>query len=116
VKNVSLYLGDWYNALPKHHYHVIVSNPPYIAQQDAHLNDLQFEPQTALTAGADGLNDIRKIVTQAKNHLAKNGTLVIEHGFDQANAVATIFRNSGFHDIQNHRDLSDIPRFVTGVI
>lgn len=116
AKNVSLYRSDWCQGLPKNNYDIIVSNPPYIAHQDPHLSALQFEPQTALVSGADGLNDIRKIAMSAKNYLAKQGTLVIEHGFDQADAVVAIFKNAGFQEIKNHRDLADIPRFVTGIL
>ncbi|EKD77827.1 MAG: peptide release factor-glutamine N5-methyltransferase [uncultured bacterium] len=114
IKNISLYISDWYAQLSSHHYDIIVSNPPYIAENDVRLEKLTFEPAAALISGKEGLDAIRKVVSDAKKYLNENGYLVIEHGFDQADAVMTIFKNAGFHDIKNHRDLSDIPRFVTG--
>lgn len=116
AKNVSLYLSNWYENLPKKKYDLIVSNPPYIAQQDPHLKQLRFEPQNALVSGKDGLDAIRYIAHHAKHFLAHEGYLVMEHGFDQAEKVARIFQDAGFVSIKNHRDLSDIPRFVTGKI
>jgi release factor glutamine methyltransferase len=114
AKNISFYAGDWFDALQKKNYDVIVSNPPYIAENDVHLKQLQFEPQDALVSGKEGLNAIQKIVSQAKNFLKSGGYLVIEHGFDQAEKVIALFENAGLTDVKNHRDLSDVPRFVTG--
>lgn len=116
ANNISFYVGDWCNALQKRNYDVIVSNPPYIAENDAHLTHLQFEPQDALVSGKEGLDAIQKIVSQAKNFLIPGGYLVIEHGFDQAEKVITLFEKAGLSDVKNHRDLSDVPRFVTGKI
>lgn len=116
VKNVSLYLSNWFDHLPKKNYDLIVSNPPYIAQNDPHLKQLRFEPQNALISGKNGLDAIRYIVKHAKYFLMHDGYLMIEHGFDQAEIVAHTFQDAGFVDIKNHRDLSDIPRFVTGKI
>ncbi|MDP1574530.1 MAG: peptide chain release factor N(5)-glutamine methyltransferase [Coxiellaceae bacterium] len=114
IKNVSFYQGDWCNALPNRKYDVIVSNPPYIAEGDLHLKRLTFEPQSALVSGSDGLDAIQIIATQAKAFLKLGASLVIEHGFDQAMAVCDIFRKAGYDEVHNHRDLSDVPRFVTG--
>lgn len=114
VKNVSFYLSNWCEELPRKNYDVIISNPPYIAENDTHLKQLQFEPHNALVSGKEGVEAITHIVSQAKSFLKPNGYLIIEHGFDQAEKVAAIFKNTGFVDIKNHRDLSDVPRFVTG--
>jgi len=114
AKNIAFYVGDWCEALQKKNYNVIVSNPPYIAENDPHLKQLQFEPQDALVSGKEGLDAIQKIVSQAKNFLTPGGYLVIEHGFDQAERVIALFEKAGFIDVNNHRDLSDVPRFVTG--
>lgn len=114
AKNVSFYLSNWCDGLPKKNYDVIVSNPPYVAENDPHLTQLQFEPQTALVSGTDGLNAITHIVSQAKSCLKPGGYLVIEHGYDQSEKVAALFENTGLTDVKSHHDLSDVPRFVTG--
>ena len=116
IKNIAFYSGDWCHALPEKTYDLIVSNPPYIAENDVHLKQLSFEPQQALVAGKKGLEAIEHITKQAKLFLKPSGSLVIEHGFDQVDAVNQIFKTAGFQHIQNHRDLSDTPRFVTGSI
>lgn len=115
VKNVSLYQGDWYDALPARKYDVIVSNPPYIAKQDPHLTQLTDEPTMALVSGEKGLDAIEKIAHQAKNFLKERGILIVEHGYDQGLLVVDIFKQAGFSQIINHYDLSDHMRFVTGV-
>lgn len=114
AKHISFYQGDWCDALPHKEYDVIISNPPYIAENDAHLKKLTFEPQAALVSGKEGLDAISILTHQTKNHLKPAGYLVIEHGFDQADLVVQLFENAGFTDIASHRDLADIPRFVTG--
>lgn len=117
LNNIAFYAGDWFDALPDDsHFDLIVSNPPYIAKQDPHLKQLTFEPRTALAAGEDGLSAIHHIVHHAPAFLHYNGYLVVEHGYDQAEVVTTIFANAGFHSIENHRDLADVPRFVTGKV
>jgi release factor glutamine methyltransferase len=114
IKNISFYLGDWFDALPEKKYHLIVSNPPYIADNDRHLDKLTFEPLSALASGKNGLDAITKIIKQARHFLLPNGYLAIEHGYDQADAVCALFASAGFSDIKNHRDLSGVSRFVTG--
>ena len=116
VKNISFYEGDWFDALPHKKYDLIFSNPPYIAENDSHLAKLQFEPQSALVSGINGLDAILKIVNQATCFLKSGGTLIIEHGFDQADAVKLIFENAGFKAIKNHRDLAGNNRFTTGKV
>lgn len=115
LKNVAFYPGDWCGGLPNKKYDVIVSNPPYIAPGDSHLPRLQFEPQTALVSEQKGLHDIDIIAHQAKDFLKPGGALVIEHGFDQAADVKNIFEKNNFLQIKLHRDLSDNPRFLTGL-
>src|SRR3990167_2701529 len=106
VKNINFYQGDWCAALPNKKYDMIISNPPYIAENDVHLSALKFEPKSALTSGKTGLDDIEKIVMQAKNYLNSDGILIIEHGFNQANSVFNIFKKINFYHIENHRELS----------
>ena len=88
----------------------IVSNPPYIAAQDAHLAALVHEPAQALSSGADGLDDIRQIIAQAPSHLLPGGWLLLEHGYDQAHAVRTLLGQAGLEGAQSRRDLSGIER------
>ncbi|MGB6242281.1 MAG: peptide chain release factor N(5)-glutamine methyltransferase [Castellaniella sp.] len=109
--------GNWYDSqLDSEHYDLIVSNPPYIDSQDTHLvqGDLRFEPQGALTDGADGLSDLRCIVQGAVAHLRPGGALCVEHGWDQAAAVRALFHSSGFSDAVSLRDLAGIERVTWG--
>jgi release factor glutamine methyltransferase len=88
----------------------IVSNPPYIAETDHHLAALTHEPLSALASGADGLDDIRTIITQAPKHLRPGGWLLLEHGYDQAAAVRSLLTAAGLHGAQSRRDLTGIER------
>ena len=96
-------------------YTVIASNPPYIAAGDPHLPALRHEPVSALVAGADGLDDIRRIVQHAPDHLAQDGWLLLEHGHDQASAVRQLLAERGFADVQSRDDLAGIPRCSGGI-
>lgn len=96
------------------HYHLIVSNPPYIARADPHLAALRHEPLSALTAGADGLDDIRQIVQMAPKHLHVHGWLLLEHGYDQAGAVCELLSQRGFEHVQSQMDLAGIARCSGG--
>ena len=93
---------------------VIVSNPPYIADQDHHLAALTHEPHSALASGADGLDDIRKIIAQSHNHLKVSGWLLLEHGHDQAAAVRALLSDAGFEQVQSRQDLAGIARCSGG--
>src|SRR5690606_604629 len=86
--NVEIRHSDWWSEVDGH-FHLIVSNPPYIAQDDPHLvqGDLRFEPRSALIAQEDGFADIRQIITGAPNYLVQGGWLLLEHGWQQADAV-----------------------------
>lgn len=108
--------GDWFAALETEHYDLIVANPPYVATGDPHLNegDLRFEPPSALACGADGLDAIRRIVADAPSFLVPGGWLFLEHGYDQAPAVAALLEAAGFADIEQRRDLAGIVRVSGG--
>ena len=93
---------------------LIASNPPYIASADPHLAALTHEPLSALTAGADGLDDIRQIIAQAPIHLQPGGWLLLEHGYDQAAQVRELLTRQGFGRVQSRRDLADIERCSGG--
>ncbi|KAF1069980.1 peptide chain release factor N(5)-glutamine methyltransferase [Variovorax sp.] len=96
-------------------YALIASNPPYIAAGDPHLPALQHEPVSALVAGADGLDDIRRIVADAPAHLAEGGWLLLEHGHDQAPAVRQLLAAHGFAEVQSRDDLAGIARCSGGI-
>ena len=104
--------SDWFAALGPQQFDLIVSNPPYIAAGDRHLGegDLRFEPSDALTDHADGLSALRRIVAGAAAHLARPGWLLLEHGYDQADAVRALLAQAGYHDVQSWRDLAGIER------
>lgn len=95
-------------------FHLIASNPPYIASADPHLAALAHEPLQALTAGADGLDDIRHIVQQAPDHLLPGGWLLLEHGYDQAGRVRELLARQGFLQVQSRQDLAGIERCSGG--
>jgi release factor glutamine methyltransferase len=107
--------GHWFEAVPGERFDVIVSNPPYVAQGDAHLaqGDLRFEPREALVGGADGLDAIRLIARGVHAHLVPGGWVFLEHGFDQAEAVRDRLAAAGVAQLQTWRDLAQHPR-VTG--
>ncbi|WP_031362132.1 peptide chain release factor N(5)-glutamine methyltransferase [Caballeronia sordidicola] len=114
---IALLESNWTAALdPALRFDVIVSNPPYIAQNDPHLSegDLRFEPRTALTDEADGLAAIRTIVRSAPFFLATSGSLWLEHGYDQAADVRALLSARGFSDVRSERDLADIERVSGG--
>ncbi len=114
--NVRLRQSDWFSTLEGERFDVIVSNPPYIAAEDAHLaqGDVRFEPHDALVSGLDGLDDIRHICAQAKAHLRPNGWLLLEHGYDQAAEVRALLSQSGFAGVFSAQDLAGIERVSGG--
>lgn len=93
---------------------LIVSNPPYIAEDDPHLEQLGHEPRLALTSGVDGLDAIRTIIDQAPARLAPGGWLLLEHGWDQASAVRALLAQAGFGHVQSRQDLAGIERCSGG--
>ncbi len=111
---VAFHHGSWLSPLGTHTFDAIVSNPPYVASDDAHLAALAHEPLSALASGPDGLDDIRLIVQQAAQHLKPSGWLLLEHGFDQAHAVQTLLGNQGFVNVQSRPDLAGILRCTGG--
>ena len=106
--------GRWLEALPGETFDLIVSNPPYIAEGDPHLAALSHEPRTALTAGPDGLDDLRTIIGQAAGALNPGGWLLLEHGFDQAPAVQALLKHHGFEAVAGRNDLAGIARCSGG--
>ena len=109
--------SDWFSAIDStQRFDCILSNPPYIEDTDPHLmeGDVRFEPITALTSGKEGLDDIKKITHQAWSFLNPNGWLLIEHGYDQAEPVAEIFKTHHYSNIRSIKDLGDNPRVTLG--
>jgi len=113
--SVNFIESDWFSAVAGK-FDLIVGNPPYIVEGDAHLaqGDLRFEPPQALASGADGLDAIRRIVAEASRHLVAGGWLFLEHGYDQAEAMRALLTEAGFTSIEQHRDLAGIVRVSAG--
>jgi release factor glutamine methyltransferase len=122
ILNCQFLQSNWFSALKlngkNQKFDVIVSNPPYIEQDDAHLSqgDLRFEPLSALASGEDGLDDIRTIISQTTHRLKPSGWLMLEHGFNQAIQVTDLLHQAGFAQIDHVRDLSGIQRVTFGQI
>lgn len=116
VSNLELLEGDWFGPLAGRRFRLIVSNPPYVAEADPHLQtgDVSFEPRAALAAGPAGLDDLQRLIAAAPAHLEPGGWLVLEHGFDQADAVASLLKEMGFIDINCRSDLAGQPRAGAG--
>ena len=115
--NIHWHAGSWWQALAsRRRFDLIVSNPPYIAANDHHLQqgDLRFEPPQALAAGPDGLDDLRIIIGGAPAHLNPGGWLLLEHGYDQEAPVQALLRDAGFADVFTRRDLAGQPRVSGG--
>lgn len=115
VNNIQFIKSDWY-ANMEGSFDVIVSNPPYIRNDDEHLHGdgITYEPEPALCGGVDGLDAIRNIISNAGRYLNKGGWLVIEHGFDQAQAVRSLLKNNGFINIKTRRDYAGVDRVTMG--
>jgi len=114
---VRFFCGDWFGALSGETFDLIVANPPYVAAGDPHLasGDVRFEPQRALAGGADGLDCIRAIVASAKPHLRRDAWLLIEHGYDQADACRALLEAQGYMEVQSWPDLAGILRVSGGI-
>ena len=116
IGNVAFRLGDWLRPLAGETFDVIAGNPPYIADADPHLGrgDLRFEPEAALASGSDGLDAIRAIAAAAPAHLSGGGWLLLEHGYDQGEAVRALLRDAGLAQVATERDLEARERVTLG--
>ena len=113
---VQFFQGSWYKALISETlFDIILSNPPYIANHDPHLQqgDLRFEPASALTDHANGLSCLQAIIHGAGQHLKPNGLIAVEHGFDQSEAVMDLMKAAGLCNIETHFDLGGQPRIAS---
>ncbi|MEO8278561.1 MAG: peptide chain release factor N(5)-glutamine methyltransferase [Ideonella sp.] len=106
--------GNWWAALAERRFDLAVSNPPYIAADDPHLRDLRHEPALALVAADDGFSALRQIIAGAPAHLHPQSWLLLEHGYRQADAVASQLRKHGFELVQTRLDLAGRPRCTGG--
>lgn len=113
---IQLTHSNWFENITARDFDIIVSNPPYIAPGDPHLTqgDVRFEPETALSAADKGMADIQNLCQQAPEYLKKNGWLIVEHGYNQQQAVAECFAQAGFDEITHRTDLSGHTRMTAG--
>ena len=113
--SIRFLLGDWFNPVTGR-FDFIISNPPYIAEGDAHLEDVSmgFEPKIALTSGPDGFRDLSLIIEKSPEYLNSGGWLILEHGFDQSSRVTAAMREAGFEEIFTDYDLGGRPRVSGG--
>jgi len=116
VNNFSLVHADWLSSFKKESFDLIVSNPPYIADQDPHLENLKHEPNKALVAKDNGLGDIRLIVEQSTEVLKGGGMLILEHGYQQQEEVENILKKNHFIEIANIKDFQELPRITLGTL
>lgn len=114
IANIEFLAGDWLQPLAGGYFDLIASNPPYIALDDPHLDDLRHEPALALSSGTDGLDAIRAIVRDAPAHLVAGGWLLLEHGLDQGPAVRALLSAAGFAEVATARDLEQRDRVTLG--
>jgi release factor glutamine methyltransferase len=106
--------GAWWLGLDDQRFDLVLSNPPYIASGDPHLAALQHEPMLALTPGGDGVDALREIVAGAPGHMARGAWILLEHGYDQAEAVQALLRAQGFNGVETRRDLGGRARCTGG--
>ncbi|HDG1709862.1 peptide chain release factor N(5)-glutamine methyltransferase [Kluyvera ascorbata] len=114
INNVTILQSDWFSALGEQRFAMIVSNPPYIDEQDEHLaqGDVRFEPKTALVAGDNGLADLAHIIIQGRAWLEPGGYMLLEHGWKQGAAVRELFTSAGYLQAETCRDYGDNDRLT----
>lgn len=114
--DIRAWQSDWWQQIPPQTYDLILSNPPYIHPQDPHLSqgDLRYEPKTALVGGEDGLQAYRELLEPIQERLVLGGYLLVEHGFDQAAAVAELFNLAKLKGIECYKDYAGQPRVTLG--
>ena len=116
LTSVHFVQSDWYQAVTGQRFNVLLANPPYIDGDDPHLalGDVRFEPRSALVSSDSGLEDLGRLVAGASDHLLDGGWLLLEHGFEQANAVRVMLHDAGFSQVSTRRDMSGQQRITGG--
>jgi len=116
IRNITFTFADWFAMKTNYSYDLIVSNPPYICNDDPHLKqgDVQFEPTSALVSGEDGLDDLKIIIQESCNYLNSNGWLVVEHGYNQGKAVRQLFVDNDFTSTSTSKDYNGNERVSIG--
>ena len=116
IENIRFMQGNWCDPLPREPFDVVLSNPPYIEEQDVHLEqgDVRFEPRSALAAGVDGMDDLKRIIACAHPCLREGGWLMLEHGYNQADRVNKQLSTQGYREISSHRDETGLDRVCMG--
>ena len=116
LTSVHFVQSDWYQAVIGQRFNALLANPPYIDGDDPHLalGDVRFEPRSALVSSDSGLEDLGRLVTGASDHLLDGGWLLLEHGFEQANAVCAMLHDAGFSQVSTRRDMSGQQRITGG--
>ncbi|MGZ5050637.1 MAG: peptide chain release factor N(5)-glutamine methyltransferase [Methylobacter sp.] len=116
IRNIQFFHSNWFTDIPRTKFNLVISNPPYIADDDHHLQqgDVRFEPKTALCAAEQGLSDIKTIAAAACDHLQPSGHLLIEHGYNQQQQVQSIFKQLHYDNVRTYADLSGQPRATYG--
>jgi release factor glutamine methyltransferase len=117
LTNVQFILSNWCLNLSEYKFDAIISNPPYIAENDPHLQgSIKFEPHLALVAKNNGIDAIDIIIKQAKSRLNSNGLLILEHGCEQGKAIETLLATNGYQHITQHQDLAGLDRALCGYV
>jgi len=116
LENVEIFQSHWFAEIAPQQFDLIVSNPPYIETDDAHLTqgDVRFEPASALVSGPQGLDDLRLLIAQSVDYLADGGWLMVEHGYQQGAAVRELFEQAGFGLVETRLDLNSLERITLG--
>lgn len=116
IDNLNFISSNWLSAFKPHQFDIIISNPPYIEENDPHLQDLKFEPMRALVSKHKGLEDCQTIISQAKYYLKNDGLLFLEHGYNQANDIKNLFKSEKFMKIKQVKDLANHIRVTLGQV
>jgi release factor glutamine methyltransferase len=115
VTNTTIQKSDWFSALEQKRFDVVLSNPPYLEENDPHLlQGLEDEPLDALVSGPTGIEAIQYIIENAKNHIKPLGWLFIEHGYNQAKILKDLFEKNGYQHIENAKDIHGVHRVTFG--
>lgn len=114
ITNVNFRQSDWFSAISAQKFDLIVSNPPYVEDNSHYLQqgDVRFEPLSALISGPDGLDDIRKIISESRHYLNHQGWMLLEHGYLQGPNIQLLLQQAGFNEINTLNDLNHLPRIT----